>query len=427
MDRHDLEDIRLLSSIGACLTYACMLLLPQGGSLDAQEPPTIRDSAGVTIIENAESVRAAPILVSGVPEVRVGAREGDLPELFTEIRDATRLPDGRLVVVDGGSREIRLFGPEGGHIETMGGRGNGPGEFGNAPFIAFAPPDTIVAWDQRNRRITRFNTGGDVLSTSSMLDILEREGIPLISGGIAWDLRSDGTLLSTSGALSLNLSPGLQDWSVRPVLFHPGGQAATVLGPFPLGQQMRVRRPDGRGNFGVRNPFAVSTPMTLGPDPFPFLAAPGYGWEIRYFDRPGNLARIVRLRLSRIALTQGIVDASRDSLAVRAQESGISPDVVEGAFGDLSILDSLPAIADVKTTTTGEVWIERNRSPVEPTGEVTYEVLDAEGRWMWTVVLPEALGTVLEVGQDYLLTTSEDEVGAPRLEVYRFQPGGSRF
>ena len=44
-------------------------------------------------------------------------------------RDATKLSDGRIVVANGGSDELRIFDRSGTHVGTWGGQGEGPGEF----------------------------------------------------------------------------------------------------------------------------------------------------------------------------------------------------------------------------------------------------------------------------------------------------------
>ncbi len=75
------------------------------------------------------------------------------------MRIHSRPPDGRLVVPNLGSYDIRVFTEDGGFLVDLGGRGEGPGEF---MYLSTAWPrgDTIEAFDSRLRRVTRFLPDG---------------------------------------------------------------------------------------------------------------------------------------------------------------------------------------------------------------------------------------------------------------------------
>ena len=62
--------------------------------------------------------------------VRIGdAAEGATENSFGDIRAVTFDPLGRIWVVEGQANEIRIFDEEGRHVRTIGGDGDGPGEF----------------------------------------------------------------------------------------------------------------------------------------------------------------------------------------------------------------------------------------------------------------------------------------------------------
>ena len=56
-----------------------------------------------------------------------GAAEG--PELFGRIGDVAFDRDGNVLVLDAVNYEVRTFGPEGRHLGSLGGHGEGPMEF----------------------------------------------------------------------------------------------------------------------------------------------------------------------------------------------------------------------------------------------------------------------------------------------------------
>ena len=93
--------------------------------------PVVRDSSGITVVENPDpsafdtlSWRADTSRI-----VRIGALEGDGPNVFGRIGGVARLSDGRIVVADAEAHEIRFFAPDGSFLSRTGRRGGGPGEY----------------------------------------------------------------------------------------------------------------------------------------------------------------------------------------------------------------------------------------------------------------------------------------------------------
>ena len=62
--------------------------------------------------------------------------------------DALVLSDGRIVVANQGTYELRVFNPSGIHFDTWGGEGEGPGEF---PYLRGLE---AMAW-RLGRRLVR--------------------------------------------------------------------------------------------------------------------------------------------------------------------------------------------------------------------------------------------------------------------------------
>src|SRR5690625_4203127 len=115
---------------------------------------TERDSAGIRIVENAEP-RPGTVpewTIDDEPLLEIGVLDGDPAEQFFRVAGTLRLSDGRVVVADGGSGEVRVFDAEGRHLATGGGQGDGPGEFRNLSRLYRLPGDTILAWDAGLRR-----------------------------------------------------------------------------------------------------------------------------------------------------------------------------------------------------------------------------------------------------------------------------------
>src|SRR5687767_7351757 len=90
---------------------------------------------------------AAQITLSSMPMLQIGSADGKEPYLLSRVRAAIRLDDGRIVVANGGSAEIRIYDAKGTFQKALGRRGQGPGEFDNLTWIAATSGGTIAAWD----------------------------------------------------------------------------------------------------------------------------------------------------------------------------------------------------------------------------------------------------------------------------------------
>lgn len=94
-----------------------------------------------------------------VPELAIGELEAPPEVLFGRITGLDVDPEGRILVVDQQAREVRLFSADGDHVMTIGGEGDGPGEFRNPDQARFTPDGGVVVRDQAGR-FSRFAPDG---------------------------------------------------------------------------------------------------------------------------------------------------------------------------------------------------------------------------------------------------------------------------
>ncbi len=115
-----------------------------------------RDSAGIRIVENPRPPDGSRLgwRIGPAPSASIGEIDGGELYALHRAYDATRLSDGRIVVANNSSGELRVYDASGTHLADWGGRGEGPGEFGrDLTRVARWAGDSIVAW------YSRFETG----------------------------------------------------------------------------------------------------------------------------------------------------------------------------------------------------------------------------------------------------------------------------
>lgn len=103
--------------------------------------------------------------LSPSPIVQIGVVTGEASQQLSQVMGAVRLSDGRIVVLDGDSRELRFFSPEGAHLLSVGGQGQGPGEFSRPTRLSLQPGDTLRVYDFSGERLSFFSPRGEFIRT----------------------------------------------------------------------------------------------------------------------------------------------------------------------------------------------------------------------------------------------------------------------
>ncbi len=93
----------------------------------------------------------------------IGVAVGDEAQMLYRVQDAVMLSDGRVVVAETSSSELKVFDSTGTRVGTWGGRGEGPGEFPEYMLqrIEPWPGDSIVAWYAPGWRVSAFDSEGN--------------------------------------------------------------------------------------------------------------------------------------------------------------------------------------------------------------------------------------------------------------------------
>lgn len=395
------------------------------GEARPSDPFLAFDSAGVEI-----AVSSKPLLEDGAhwridpdPLLQIGAVRGDDAYQFTWIEDALRTPDGRIVVVDRQSREIRVFGAEGEHLTTFGGTGEGPGEFRTPAMLALCPPDTVLAWDPALLRVSRFSPDGRLLGEVSFRTPVTEGMLPAGSGRRFWHLRKDGALLSSGPVLS---GPETQEvrgnhrtTKIRVVFLGPGGTRVHDFGTFPFAEL--VQYPYTGISINLANPFSPHTRAALGTDRVVIgMTGP---WEVRAFGTTGELLRIVRAAIPRVPATrEALGQAQRDHLKRQSQSRFPPREVIEAVYPQFEVSDSIPAIGALEFDSSGNLWVGRRTLTNRDVSD--WDLFTPQGRWLTSLSIPPELGRILEFGGDYLLAAWEDGLAVQYLRLYRIAKDG---
>jgi hypothetical protein len=106
------------------------------------------------------------VAIEAVEAVRIGGPDASGAAAFMSPDRLIADGAGEIFVIDGGTASVSVFGYDGEHTRTLGGRGRGPGEF-TGPQLGGFKGDTLWIWDWNPNRTTFFDRSGGVVRTST--------------------------------------------------------------------------------------------------------------------------------------------------------------------------------------------------------------------------------------------------------------------
>ena len=346
-----------------------------------------QDSAGIVIAVNTgDPAGAESWSVDAEPMVSIGGGGGPPPAMFAVVTRASRLSDGTIVVLENETSELRFFDPGGAHLRTVGGHGEGPGEFEYAESFVRLAGDTLLV-DAGARHLLFSPTGDYVRQT--MIDV-ERHfsgerAVPCAHSR----LLPEGSFLVCEAAS--DDSPAMRGAipPTRVIRVAPDGTEA-VLGHY-------------WNRWGV---LSAPTWIASGGSPPVVAIAPNPEYSIEVWSLDGGLTRIIRRLDGRRAPTDKEVAAAVADM----QRFGGPPDDEEPP-------DLVPAVFGVTVGITGDLWVRREPF-VRMHDETVFDVFDGQGRFRGEVGF-EGYFWLYEVGENYVLGARLDELEVAHIQLHR--------
>jgi len=352
--------------------------------------------------------------VSETPLLAIGTTDGEDAYQFFGISGLHRFDDGRIGVVNAGSRQVRTYDADGTFLRAYGKQGNGPGEF-QIPVLAGILADTLIIVDQAGHRLSFVHpdTGfvrvarvsddvGGYLNPVGALD----GGRPVFGG--AFDMRRFGEL-----RVGFN----------RAGTFHraanPDGSLAADFGDV-AGAEFWIEEisAEGQPSHPVLIPFGKVGQATAARDRF-YYSDQG-SFEIHAFDAAGALVRIIRLEREPVAVTEQ--DRQRYINATLASvQNPEQADAVRRQLNGTPLPDAFPALAALMADRAGNLWVAEYDRPGEERN--AWLVFDHDGELAARTTLPPGFNP-LEIGDSYALGVFRDDLGVETVRLYALDRSG---
>jgi len=369
---------------------------------------TVTDSAGVAIItSNSAAWGSEPMTLDSAPLLRIG-QESTGPYQFTVVMHGLLLADGRIVVAELATNEVRVYSAAGEHERSFGRRGDGPGESNVISALAMYGGDSLVTHDQRLRRITvRSLTSGESRQVVT----------PSAGNWSAFGLTAAGGLLlyNPGRGYRPGATPGVQWDTTDIVRVDVALGTDTVISRLPSRQQ-HILADGNTTQFGPAQ-LAVFAVAHGG-----FYWATTDRYTVQFRNAHGQLQRVIRRPVEPAPITAAMrsqwIERSLEEFvryngeaAVAAQRRALEA----GPFGT-----PVPLFQQALVDQEQRLWLGAGVWPELDAPSPSWSVFDARGVWLGDVTMPPRFRP-LDVRGDRVLGVMTDDDDVPFLEVRRLR------
>ena len=366
-----------------------------------------------------------------VPEVSIGELDGLEEYLFGSIYSIAVDDEGRVYVLDGQARNIRVFDSDGAYIETAARRGEGPGELSNAFSVAVLPDGRIIAHEPADMRVNvlgpeprdreqwTYPPGAVVLPVKPLR--IDRNGHVLVTAASS----------SPAGGVSQYVLVMDSDGQLLDSLAPPGGgfepPSLQFRLPFPVG---------GRSTTSVAVPLTARHHWTMNSNGG-LLTAVSTDYRIDLWRDDGVL------RIEREYEPVATSEAERDYHRQRTVQS-IRRTQPDWNWTGPAVPDTKPPFTGLVAGRDGRIWVQLSteaqpvvndaHDPDNPRSEpvtwespVRYDAFEPDGTYLGTLDTPRGflVGPAEPIFDgDHVWSVTRDELGVQRVVRYRIAVGG---
>lgn len=392
------------------LTLAGMLSL-SGCRRAATEASSVRDSAGIELVEHpAGVIAAAPVWTIDTAQALWSLGGGDdADQDLDNISCATWVDDG-LWVCHQNPHEMRRYDKDGRLVARFGRKGEGPGEFRSFGFLGIRG-DTLDFWDGILTRATSYRTNGILIGTVAYNTIGRSK-----TSGVRGRLR-DGRLMAMDYAWAGGGGDLDGKRGEMPVyLLAADGTAADSLQGHPGFRQYRGVVYEGGQSFSSGTTYHLDGPSVVAVDPDGFTVALPDTAEVIRRGPDGAVQRIIRLGMPRRPLTEAEREAyiTRDSVEFARQSPQFVTDMVKN-YREGRFVDRLAPFERAIQGPDGELWLERTWLSADSLKQ--YVILDRHGMISGTLSLPMRR-TLWWIGTDAVLASWRDADDVRHLSLH---------
>ncbi len=380
-------------------------MLPACGAATGAGQAVVRDSAGIQIVDNGDREPEGNWRLLQPPLLTLGAQDSSDPAGLFRVVAAVRFADGRIVVANAGTTQLKFYGRDGRFLHSAGRAGSGPGEFREIDKLLVLAPDSLLVFDGALERLSVF----DARRSYARLFHFDAAIDPIV---VPSGVFADGVLLALKGTHMVALTrQGVNVDSALILRFDRNGAFVDSLGRFA--ENWRYRKVAGDLRTVLPVPLAPRGQLVLGGDGY--CAATGETFSLQCFDAHGSLRRIIRLDYRAATVTDAMVRRYYENLRPR-----LSPNArraYQRLQQEIPRPAQLPALANVRVDSQGDYWMLECPDPLAPPAAESWRVFSPDGQFLDRVSMPPRFSP-LQIGTDFVLGSWFDDLDVEYIRLY---------
>ncbi len=352
---------------------------------------TVEYKNGVKVIKNPGESLYGHLILDVEIDLSLG-REGDETSLFYRLEDIGVDSQGNIYVLDIGNHRIQKYNNNGDYLQTIGRKGQGPGEFDTPYGMFISLEDMIYVHD--GMRLKVFASDGKF-----------REEIVLEN--FTHDISVD----SNRNIWGVGRLPSDEGRTRSIVKLSQNGKLEKVIADFPP-PEVAVRSEGGRGVMFFIGHVYVPSLSILSLGEKNTLYAHSSDYAIHVIDEWGELELIIRVDAPRSLISQ----REKDEIYRRNSEfeKKWPKDVVRDA---IHFPNHRPFFSSILTDDKGRIYVERVKSVLDESTGIEFDILSRDGRFLYTTKLPVA-PEIIKNGFFYVVHSNE-ETGETLLQRFK--------
>ncbi len=399
-----------------------------GGTASDRPALVQRDSGGVRIVESGAPAwqPGEGWRIDSTPEFSIGTADGSAEYQLSAVRGVVRLRNGRIIVANAGSSEIRAYDAAGRFLWSSGRRGQGPGDFVNIGILSRYRGDSVLVFDLgRAMRSTYSVIGPDGRFARQWTAEAPDDSTHYLGFVGAWP---DGTLALRSRApVGPADPPRVTRADSRLYRYDPAGRVVARLGAFPGDEWYQ-----GSG-YAIRTlPWGRTTYYATGDSGI--YVGTNDRFEIRHLRTDGTVDRVIRRAVAVRPVTADEVVTERTRLKTAQQAMRDSffrgmPDSIrrridadeDAMFDVIPFPASYPAYDGLLADDAGTLWVGAFDAHADADGTVRrWSIFRRDGRWLGDVTLPPHFA-LYGADSARVLGVQTDDLGVPFVRAFRIR------
>jgi hypothetical protein len=291
---------------------------------------------------------------------------------------------------------IKVFGPDGKFIKTIGAKGSGPGEFKSMGYLAVTKDGKLVVPDQISRRTSFFDSSGRFLKS------------------FQWQTYYGNFIMikSSSYITSEFIYSGDRQFRqlfVKKVDFN--GKEIRSYGEFSTEEPGKIIRQGKYTHFFI-SPVSTSSIFAGDQDRGLFYHCVNNKYIIEVYDTSGKLLRKIDRPYEPVPFTD------KDAKAYRARFGDLTNDFFRKAIEEMEMPKVKSVVERMHVDDEGNLWIRTNEIKEEGDKILTaFDIFDSDGYYfakVWTAIIP----SIFKKGKMYRMDTDQD-TGYRSLKRYK--------